>query len=67
MAFFSKVFRKIDPEKEKKLREDKEKEGGVDKKDIRAMIFSAYLVILLPVIGIFMLFSLVAWAFLGFK
>ena len=67
MALFSKFYRKIDPEKEKKLREEIERAGGVEKKDIPAMIFSAYLVIIPAVLLVFLLFCVVAWIFLGFR
>lgn len=67
MALFSKFFRKIDPEKEKKLREELEREGGIEKKDMPAMIFSAYLVIIPAVALVFLVFCFVAWMFLGFK
>lgn len=66
MALFSKFFKKIDPEKEKKLKEDLEREGGIEKKDIPAMIFSAYLVFIPAVLLVFLLFCFVAWMFLGF-
>ena len=67
MALFSKFFRKPDEEKEKKLREELEAEGGVEKKDIPAMILSAYLVFI-PVVAILLLvFCFVAWMFLGFN
>ncbi len=66
MSFFSKIFRKIDPDKEKKFKEELENEGGVEKKDIPAMILSAYLVILLPILGIFLAFYLIIWLVFGF-
>ena len=37
---------KPNPEKEKKLREEIEKDGGLEKNDEKAMIFSALIVIL---------------------
>ncbi len=66
MAMFSKFFRKIDPEKEKRLKEELKREGGVEKKDIPAMILSAYLVFIPAVLVVFLLFCFVAWMFLGF-
>lgn len=41
-----KRLKKHDPEKEKKLKEDIEKDGGLEKHDLGAMVFSALLVIL---------------------
>lgn len=40
-----KIFKKHDKDAEKKLREDIEAEGGLEKKDIPAMMISAFLVI----------------------
>ena len=67
MGLFSKFFKKPDVEKQKKFREELEDSGGVEKKDIPAMIFSAYLVIIPVVIAVFLLFCFVAWMFLGFR
>lgn len=67
MALFSKFFRKPDVEKEKKLLEELDAAGGVEKKDVPAMIFSAYLVIIPVVAVIFLLFCLIAWMFIGFN
>ena len=41
-----KVIKKPDEDKEKKLREDIESEGGLEKNDLTAMILSAFLVII---------------------
>ena len=54
-----KLLKKPDEEKEKKLREDIESEGGLDKKDLPAMILSAYLVII-PVVAVILLFLWIA-------
>lgn len=43
-----KLLKKPDPEKEKELRENIEKEGGVGGKDLFAMVVSAFLVLLIP-------------------
>lgn len=43
-----KRLKKPNPEEEKKLREDIQKEGGLEKKDLPAMILSA-LITILPV------------------
>ena len=61
---FRKIFKKPDKEKERKLREDIESSGGLDKKDIPAMIFSAYLVILPIAILMLLLIYLAARLFL---
>lgn len=66
MALFSKFFKKPDEEKAKKFREELEEDGGVEKKDIPAMIMSAYLVFIPVVIVILLLFCFAAWMFLGF-
>lgn len=63
---FRKVFKKPDKEAEKKLREEIEKSGGVDKKDIAAMIFSAYAVFIPVALGLLLLIYLFARLFLGF-
>ena len=50
MAFDKfKKLKKYDPEAERKLREEIEAEGGLEKNDMKAMIISAVLVIM-PVI-----------------
>ncbi len=67
MALFSKFFRKPDLEKQEKFREELENSGGVEKKDIPAMILSAYLVIIPIVAIVFLIFCLAAWLFLGFN
>ena len=55
--FFKKRLKKFDPEKEKELRDQIEKEGGLEKNDALAMVISALLVFL-PVI--FVLLSAIA-------
>ena len=66
MALFSKFFKKPDMEKQRKFREELENAGGVEKKDIPAMIISAYLVFIPVVVIVLLLFAFVAWMFLGF-
>lgn len=56
-----KLIRKPNPEAEKKLREDIESEGGLDKKDIPAMLLSAYLVIIPAVLGALLLLLLLGY------
>ena len=51
--------------RESEIREEIEKYGGVEKKDIFAMVFSAYLVIMPVVILILLIFVLVAYLFIG--
>ena len=60
---FKKVLKKYDPEREAQLREDIEREGGIEKKDMPAMILSAYLTFMPVVIGLLLVFVLVAWLF----
>ena len=60
---FKRVLKKYDPEREKELREEIEREGGIEKKDMPAMILSAYLTFMPIVIGLLLLFALVAWLF----
>ena len=62
---FRRVIPKPDKNAEKNLNEEIEKNGGLEKKDLPAMIISAYLVFLPIVIGLFLLIALVAWLFLG--
>ncbi len=68
MAFgmFGRKRPKFDPEKEQNLRDEIKENGGLDKKDLPAMIFSAYLVFLPIAIGILLLIALIAFLFLGF-
>ena len=61
---FGKKLKKPDPEAEKKLREDIEESGGLEKKDLPAMILSAYLVIIPVVAVLLFLFVLLAYLFL---
>ena len=65
MAFDKfKKLKKYDPEAERKLREEIEAEGGLEKNDMKAMIISAVLVILPVIVIIFLLFMLMAWIFI---
>ncbi len=60
-----KRLKKFDPEKEKALNEQIQEEGGVEKKDMLAMVISAFLVFIpaaLVALGIFLLFT---WLFLS--
>ncbi len=65
MAFDKfKKLKKYDPEAERKLREEIEAEGGLEKNDMKAMIISAVLVIMPVIVIIFLLFMLMAWIFI---
>ena len=65
MAFDKfKKLKKYDPEAERKLREEIEAEGGLEKNDMKAMIISAVLVIMPVIVIIFLLFMLRAWIFI---
>lgn len=58
------IFKKPDPEKEAdRIREIREYK--LDKKDLPAMILSAYLVILPIAFGVLLLFALVAFLIIG--
>ncbi len=56
-----KLIKKPDKNTEKKLREDIENEGGLEKKDMPAMIMSAYLVLFIPVLIVVGLLLLLFW------
>ena len=57
-------LKKYDPEAERKLRDEIEAQGGLEKNDVKAMIIAALLVILPVVLVIFALFVLMAWLFM---
>lgn len=56
-------LKKYDPEEERKLREDIEAAGGLEKNDVKAMILSAFLVIMPIALVILGLFGLMAFLF----
>ena len=60
MALFRKIIKKPDPEKEEQLRREINEAGGLEKKDIPAMIISAYLVIIPIVVGVLLLMYFLA-------
>ena len=62
----NKIFKKPDPEAEKKLRDEIEAGGGVENKDIAAMIFSAYLVFIPAALGVLLLIYFIMRLFVGF-
>lgn len=53
------ALKKPDPEKEQELRDTIEKEGGLEKNDVKAMIIAATLVFLPVVAGILLILCLV--------
>lgn len=57
-------LKKYDPDAERKLREDIEAAGGLEKNDALAMILSALLVIMPIAVVILLLFVLAAFMFL---
>ncbi len=63
---WSKLLKKPNKEKEEKLREDIEKSGGLDKKDMLAMILSAYLVVIPVVAVVLLVLWLIIRLFFGF-
>lgn len=58
-----KKLKKYDPEAERKLRDEIEACGGLEKNDMKAMIIAAMLVIMPVVVVIFLVFCLAAWLF----
>ncbi len=65
MSKWSKIVKKPNPEKEKELRDGIEESGGLDKKDVPAMLLSAYLIIIPIALAVLGIFALVGWLFLG--
>lgn len=63
MAFekWKKAFKRPDKAAEKQLREDISNEGGLEKKDVPAMLLSAFLVIFPVAIGALAVLCLLAW------
>ena len=57
-------LKKYDPDAERKLRDEIEAAGGLEKNDVKAMIIAALLVIVPVVLVIFGLFVLMAWLFM---
>lgn len=60
------VVKKDNSEKEQKIREDIVNEGGLEKKDIPAMIISAYLVILPICLAVLVVLVLLILLIFGF-
>ncbi len=62
--FFRKKLKKPDPNAEQSLRDEIQENGGLDKKDLPAMILSAYLVFIPVVLLLLFLFYLIGRLFL---
>ncbi|MBP3370827.1 MAG: hypothetical protein J6L85_08750 [Clostridia bacterium] len=60
---FKRIFKKPDRENEEKLREEIEDEGGLEKKDLPALILSAYMLIIPIALVALLLFYLAAKLF----
>ena len=58
-----KLIKKPDEDAEKHLREELEKEGGLEKKDLPALIISAFLVIVPVALIALLLVCLISWLF----
>ena len=61
-----KLIKKSDKEKEKQLREDIEAMGGLEKKDVPAMILSAMLIILPVALLALLLLCAIGFLMFGF-
>ena len=62
---FKRIFKKPDENKEDELREELYEDGGLEKKDLGAMILSAYLIIIPIALGVLLLLYFVAKLLLG--
>ena len=64
---FNKIKRilKFNPNREKELRNEIEESGGIEKKDMSAMVLSAYLTIMPIVVGVLLLFALIAYLYVN--
>ena len=56
---------KFNPERESELRNEIEENGGIEKKDMSAMVLSAYLTIMPIVVGVLLLFALIAYLYVN--
>ena len=56
-------LKKYDPKKADELHENIEREGGLEKGDMKAMILAALIVIMPVALGILLLFVLFSWLF----
>ncbi len=62
---FKRIFKKPDKDAEETLREELENEGGLEKKDLPAMLLSAYLIIIPVAVVILLLLYFAAKLLLG--
>ena len=62
---FKRIFKKPDKDVEETLREELENEGGLEKKDLSAMLISAYLIIIPVAIVVLLLLYFAAKLLLG--
>ena len=63
--FFRKRLKKYDPEKESELRSQIEKEGGLEKNDLLAMVISAMIVLIPVALGVLLLLVLIGRLVIG--
>lgn len=63
--FFRKRLKKYDPEKEAELRSQIEKEGGLEKNDLLAMVISAMIVLIPVALGVLLLLVLIGRLVIG--
>ena len=56
---------RYDPAREEELRSEMERDGGVDKRDVSAMILSAYLTVIPVITLVFLAFALIAYLFVN--
>ncbi len=60
---FKRIFGKVDKSKEEELRNEIDEYGGIEKKDLPAMIISAYVVVIPIAVLALLAMALVAWLF----
>ena len=63
--FFRKRLKKPDPEAESRLRKQIADEGGLEPKDMPAMILAAILTIMPVILAVLGIFCLIAWWFVS--
>ena len=60
---FKRIFGKVDKSKEEEIRNEIDEYGGIEKKDLPAMIISAYIVIIPIAVLALSVIALLAWLF----
>lgn len=60
---FKRIFGKVDKSKEEEIRNEIDEYGGIEKKDLPAMIISAYIVIIPIALLVLSVMALLAWLF----